>query len=198
VILELRKVHVTYDGPTILNGITWEVRKGEHWALLGPNGAGKTTLLSLILADNPQAYANHVVLFGKQRGSGETIWISRAASAGSHPSSTSITPGGFPAWMWSAPVSSTPWASIEESHPISAGSQNPVARSGNGRSRGKDVRQHLPWGTAHGTPGPRPRQNAAAPGAGRTLPGTGRKNTGAGSSIRWTASAGREKPPSSM
>lgn len=73
-LLELRKVHVSYDGAGILNGITWEVRKGEHWALLGPNGAGKTTLLSLILADNPQAYANHVVLFGRQRGSGETIW----------------------------------------------------------------------------------------------------------------------------
>jgi molybdate transport system ATP-binding protein len=74
VLLELRKVRVSYDGMPILNGITWEVRQGEHWALLGPNGAGKTTLLSLILADNPQAYANHVVLFGKRRGSGETIW----------------------------------------------------------------------------------------------------------------------------
>jgi molybdate transport system ATP-binding protein len=74
VLLDLRKVHVSYDGMPILNGVTWEVRQGEHWALLGPNGAGKTTLLSLILADNPQAYANHVVLFGKQRGSGETIW----------------------------------------------------------------------------------------------------------------------------
>jgi len=73
-LLELRKVNISYEGTHILKGITWEVRKGEHWALLGPNGAGKTTLLSLILGDNPQAYANHVALFGAKRGSGETIW----------------------------------------------------------------------------------------------------------------------------
>jgi molybdate transport system ATP-binding protein len=42
--------------------------------VLGPNGAGKTTLLSLILADNPQAYANDITLFGRRRGSGESIW----------------------------------------------------------------------------------------------------------------------------
>jgi molybdate transport system ATP-binding protein len=41
---------------------------------LGPNGAGKTTLLSLILGDNPQAYANEIALFGRRRGSGESIW----------------------------------------------------------------------------------------------------------------------------
>ena len=34
----------------------------------------KSTLLSLITGDHPQAFANHVVIFGKQRGSGETIW----------------------------------------------------------------------------------------------------------------------------
>ena len=47
---------------------------GEHWAIAGPNGAGKTTLLSLISGDNPQAYANEIYLFGKRRGTGESIW----------------------------------------------------------------------------------------------------------------------------
>ena len=46
----------------------------QNWWIKGPNGAGKSTLLSLICGDHPQSYANHVVLFGKQRGSGETIW----------------------------------------------------------------------------------------------------------------------------
>lgn len=41
--------------------------------MLGPNGSGKTTLLSLICGDHPQAFANHVRVFGKQRGE-ETLW----------------------------------------------------------------------------------------------------------------------------
>ena len=47
---------------------------GEHWALSGENGSGKSTLLSLVCADNPQAYANNIILFGYKRGSGESIW----------------------------------------------------------------------------------------------------------------------------
>jgi molybdate transport system ATP-binding protein len=50
------------------------MRQGEHWAIRGPNGAGKSTLLSLILADNPQGYANELKIFGRPRGSGESIW----------------------------------------------------------------------------------------------------------------------------
>jgi molybdate transport system ATP-binding protein len=47
--------------------------------VLGPNGAGKSTLLSLINADNPRAYGNQIRLFGRPRGSGESIWdIKRA------------------------------------------------------------------------------------------------------------------------
>ena len=67
-------VNVAYGRVHILNDINWTVRQGERWALLGPNGAGKTTLLSLILGDNPQAYANKITLFGRRRGSGESIW----------------------------------------------------------------------------------------------------------------------------
>ena len=78
VIVELRSVTVRYGDAIILDRVNLTVRKGEHWALLGPNGAGKSTLLSLLLADNPQAYANHVCLFGRQRGSGESIWDIKA------------------------------------------------------------------------------------------------------------------------
>ena len=73
-LVRMRDVHVTYGDTPILSGIDWTVRRGEHWALLGPNGSGKTTLLSLILGDHPQAYANDIALFGKRRGSGESIW----------------------------------------------------------------------------------------------------------------------------
>ena len=77
-IVEMRSVTVRYGETIVLDRVDFSVRKGEHWALLGPNGAGKSTLLSLLLADNPQAYANQVRLFGKQRGSGESIWDVKA------------------------------------------------------------------------------------------------------------------------
>ena len=73
-IIEMRGVTVRYGDTTILERIDWSVREGEKWAVLGPNGAGKTTLLSLVLADNPQAYTNDIRLFGRKRGSGESIW----------------------------------------------------------------------------------------------------------------------------
>ncbi|MCE9531986.1 MAG: ATP-binding cassette domain-containing protein [Planctomycetes bacterium] len=73
-IIEMSHVNVGYGDRPILRDVNWCVREGERWALLGPNGSGKTTLLSLIAGDHPQAYSNKIILFGKQRGTGETIW----------------------------------------------------------------------------------------------------------------------------
>jgi molybdate transport system ATP-binding protein len=73
-VIELRHVNVTYAGKPILRDISWIVRNGERWAVLGPNGSGKTTLLSLICGDHPQAYGNDVSVFGRRRGTGESIW----------------------------------------------------------------------------------------------------------------------------
>lgn len=78
-VVSFNQVSIRYDNRTILKDLDWVIRQGECWALSGPNGSGKSTLLSLICADNPQAYANDIRLFGKQRGSGESIWdIKRA------------------------------------------------------------------------------------------------------------------------
>ena len=46
----------------------------ENAGRFGANGAGKSTLLSLINGDNPQAFANHIILFDRKKGSGESIW----------------------------------------------------------------------------------------------------------------------------
>lgn len=73
-LLLFRGVRVGYDGHAILDGIDWRVRRGEKWALLGNNGSGKSTLLGLVFGDNPQAYANDIVLFDRRRGTGESIW----------------------------------------------------------------------------------------------------------------------------
>ena len=73
-VVDFRKVTIQYGERVILDALDWTVMNGERWALTGPNGSGKSTLLSLVCADNPQAYANNIVLFGRQRGTGESIW----------------------------------------------------------------------------------------------------------------------------
>ncbi|WYX00136.1 molybdate ABC transporter ATP-binding protein ModF [Proteus vulgaris] len=65
---------VSYNDKPVLHHLSWEVKPQQHWQILGPNGAGKSTLLSLITGDHPQGYSNDLTLFGRKRGSGETIW----------------------------------------------------------------------------------------------------------------------------
>ncbi|WKA63768.1 molybdate ABC transporter ATP-binding protein ModF [Pectobacterium aroidearum] len=72
--IQLRNGVVQYNDRPILHELTWEVLPGQHWQIVGPNGAGKSTLLSLITGDHPQGYSNDLTLFGRKRGSGETIW----------------------------------------------------------------------------------------------------------------------------
>lgn len=72
--LTFKNIHIKYGERIILNGLNWQIKKGEKWALLGENGSGKSTLLSLVSADNPQAYANDITLFDRKRGTGESIW----------------------------------------------------------------------------------------------------------------------------
>ena len=73
-IIELHNVSIRYGERTILAPLSWTVCQGEHWAVSGSNGSGKSTLLSLICADNPQSYACDITLFGRPRGTGESIW----------------------------------------------------------------------------------------------------------------------------
>ena len=73
-IVHLDKVSIRYGNRCILNNLDWTIKKGEKWALRGENGAGKSTILSLICADNPQSYTCNITLFGKKRGTGESIW----------------------------------------------------------------------------------------------------------------------------
>jgi molybdate transport system ATP-binding protein len=73
-VIRFNQVTIRYGERTILKDLNWVVLKGEHWSLSGQYGAGKSTLLSLVCADNPQAYANDISLFGHKRGSGESIW----------------------------------------------------------------------------------------------------------------------------
>lgn len=47
--LKLQNIKKSYDGTTVLDGITLEIPDGEIVSILGPSGCGKTTLLNMIL-----------------------------------------------------------------------------------------------------------------------------------------------------
>ncbi|MEK6480238.1 ATP-binding cassette domain-containing protein [Catalinimonas sp. 4WD22] len=73
-VVEMKDLRIQYGEKVILKDFNWSVHQGERWALVGKNGSGKTTLFSLIYADHPLAYSQQIYLFGKRRGSGESIW----------------------------------------------------------------------------------------------------------------------------
>ncbi|MDA8137263.1 MAG: ATP-binding cassette domain-containing protein [Desulfobacteraceae bacterium] len=73
-LIRMAQVCVRFGEHLILDRVDWTVRPGENWALIGPNGAGKSTLLALITGDQLQAYANQILLFGRPKGSGESVW----------------------------------------------------------------------------------------------------------------------------
>jgi len=52
-ILKLTNVKKVYGDKAVVDGISFEVKRGEIFGILGPNGAGKTTTLEMIEAMRP-------------------------------------------------------------------------------------------------------------------------------------------------
>lgn len=52
-ILTVKNLQKSYAGKKAVDGISFEVKKGEIFGILGPNGAGKTTTLEMIEALRP-------------------------------------------------------------------------------------------------------------------------------------------------
>ena len=73
-LIKFEDVNVGWGDNHVLVNLNWEVRRNEHFLIRGPNGSGKTTILELITGDNMQVFREKIYLFGKRRGSGETIW----------------------------------------------------------------------------------------------------------------------------
>lgn len=73
-LVTFNNVTIKYEDRVIVHNICWTIKPGECWQLIGPNGSGKTTLLSLITGDNPKAYGQDITLFGRKKGTGETVW----------------------------------------------------------------------------------------------------------------------------
>ena len=73
-LVRFSNVHVSYNDKQVLQHINWTVHAGEFWQLKGPNGSGKTTLLTMITGDNVKGYGKELYIFGRKKGSGETVW----------------------------------------------------------------------------------------------------------------------------
>jgi len=73
-LIEIKDTTVRYGDFIALDQLNWAMKRGENWAILGPNGSGKSTILRLILGENLQGYANQVTIFGRRKGTGETLW----------------------------------------------------------------------------------------------------------------------------
>jgi molybdate transport system ATP-binding protein len=74
VLIDMQAVTVRYGHTTVLDRFTWTVTDGQHWAVTGPNGAGKSTLLKLITGECLQVYGNRIRLFGRPRGTDQSLW----------------------------------------------------------------------------------------------------------------------------
>jgi molybdate transport system ATP-binding protein len=73
-LVQLRGGQVRYGEQVVFEGLDFSVFPGQHTLIEGPNGSGKSSLLEMLTGDHPQAYSNELHLFGRRRGSGETVW----------------------------------------------------------------------------------------------------------------------------
>ena len=73
-LVKLSNICIKHTDMVLIDHLDWCIQPNQHWQLSGPNGSGKTALLSLITGDHPQCYTNDIVVFGFQRGNGESIW----------------------------------------------------------------------------------------------------------------------------
>lgn len=71
VVLKAENIHKSYSGKSVLNGISFEVRRGETKIICGPSGSGKSTVLRCLnLLTRPDE--GHVWLEGTEVTSAST------------------------------------------------------------------------------------------------------------------------------
>ena len=54
--LKVNDLTKVYDGTTVLDSVSFEVKAGEFLSVLGPSGCGKTTLLRILIGLEKQDY----------------------------------------------------------------------------------------------------------------------------------------------
>src|SRR5882672_913020 len=70
-VLDVSALRIQRGRTVILDGVSWRVERGQHWAILGANGSGKTSLLSA-LAGYFMPTAGEISVLGRRYG--ETDW----------------------------------------------------------------------------------------------------------------------------
>src|SRR5450759_5100424 len=70
-LLQMQAASVVKGGKRVLDGLSLEIREGEHTAILGPNGAGKSSFIRLITREDyplaPDNGAPPLTIFGQDR-----------------------------------------------------------------------------------------------------------------------------------
>jgi molybdate transport system ATP-binding protein len=73
-VVEMQGVTIQYGKRLVFDQLHWTVLEGEKWVVVGGNGSGKSTLLELVTGENMMGYQQPFRLFGKKKGSGESVW----------------------------------------------------------------------------------------------------------------------------
>ena len=66
-LVQVQNLRKQYDSLTAVDGITFDIRRGEIFGLLGPNGAGKTTTISMMAGILPPT-SGEILLDGQASG----------------------------------------------------------------------------------------------------------------------------------
>ncbi len=73
-LIDLHKGFASYGGKAVFSDLDLTISPFQHTLITGPNGCGKSTLVQLITGDHPMCYQNDLWIFGRKRGTGESIW----------------------------------------------------------------------------------------------------------------------------
>ena len=75
-VVRVRDLHKNYGALTALDGVSFDIERGETFALLGPNGAGKSTTIEILEGYRDRSGGEASVL-GVDPGKGGTAWRAR-------------------------------------------------------------------------------------------------------------------------